>query len=121
MQTLVSKLESDGRDVMEKLEVKMKQVRAYRNTNESLLKEKEFLEKTVKKEKKQVLQQEKLLLTLSRRFEELNALLKFKENEIMDLEVKLMRYEAFASKSRSPMTNNELTSPATPNEVGNQN
>ncbi len=47
------------------------------------------------------MQQESLLINLSSKFEEQNALLEFKENEIKELELKLMRFDALSSRNKS--------------------
>ena len=53
---------------------------------------------------------DRLLKQLTKKFREQNLLLQYKENEIKELEVKLMRVNAFSSGRRSPMTNDRIVS-----------
>ena len=58
----------------------------------------------MKQEKKNYKNQTMLLTQLSLKYKEQNSLLKFKEDEIKELEVKLMRYDALSARNGSMTT-----------------
>ena len=79
-------------------------------TKEELIKDKDWLEKCVKREKRNVKSQTQLLTQLSVKFKEQNNLLKFKEAEVQELELKLIKYDALSAKNASTMKHNGLPS-----------
>jgi len=91
MKTLVNKIEADGSAILGRLRLKEESSKEIKEAMQEMTRDHSFLTDKVRKEKRNCRQQENLILTLKEKNERLEVAVTAKDQEIRDLELKLLR------------------------------
>lgn len=91
LHALVSKIESDGQTLLDKLRQNEDETRLMKEAMHESTQDRSFMVEKLKKEKRTSRKQENLIKTLKDKNDRLEAAFKVKEEEIKKLELKLMR------------------------------
>lgn len=93
LHALVNKIEADGRELLNRLKLNESELRQMRELMDEEQHNKNFLVDKVRKEKQSSRQQQNIIVTLKNQNDQMKASIETKDNEIKELELKVLRLQ----------------------------